>query len=334
MAGITRPMADPGRGLGSIGCRLRRWSACLLLVAAPALASGDGPRIELNGFDLRDASVPVAAIERGGPPRDGIPAIDRPKFTPAAKARLESHARVLGLKIAGMARAYPIAILNWHEIVNDRFGDQAVVISYCPLCGTGMVFAAPAGSGDPRFGVSGLLYNSDVLLYDRASESLWSQIAQTAISGPAKGTRLLLLPVTHTSWADWRARHPDTVVLSSDTGYSRDYSRNPYAGYEQSSRLMFQVQHRDDRVAAKQWVLGVELAGRHKAYPFDILERAVDADGWLNDRIGGRVLRIRYDASHRSAEAYDDKGNLLPTVMAYWFAWAAFHPQTELLQRP
>jgi hypothetical protein len=267
-------------------------------------------------------------------PRDGIPAIDRPKFVRADQAKLGADDRILGVALNGQARAYPVRILNWHEAVNDRFGDRKVPVTYCPLCGTGMAFDPPAGTGSAGFGISGLLYNSDVLLYDRATQSLWSQILQTAVSGPLKGTRLQSVALTHTSWADWRQRHPATEVLSTDTGFVRDYGRDPYAGYDRIQSLMFDVQHRDDRLPLKEWVLGVEAGGATKAYPFSVLARAVDAKGELTDTVGGKRLRVRYDRAHGTAEAFDAEGRPWPGTMAFWFAWVAFHPLTEVLGAP
>lgn len=312
--------------------------AALSVAAAPALggpAAGPDPA-QYNGFDLRDALVPLAAIEHGGPPRDGIPAIDRPKFVAAARTSLRPADRVLGLEHRGVARAYPVRILNWHEVVNDRLGGDPVTITYCPLCGTGMAFGArvPAAGGarDLSFGVSGLLFNSDVLLYDRATASLWSQLRQQAISGPLKGTLLKALPLEHTTWEDWRRRHPGTEVLSFDTGFARDYERDPYAGYEAVNRLMFDVQHRDSRLGPKEWVLGLSLGNASKAYPFATLAARVGRDGVLEDRLGGQAVRIRYDARHRAARAEDAAGQPLPAVTAFWFAWVAFHPDTALLR--
>jgi hypothetical protein len=300
----------------------------LLALAGAATASAR----ELNGFDLRGALVPVERIERGGPPRDGIPAIDRPSFVAAAQARLQPQDRVLGLSHAGQTRAYPVRILNWHEVVNDRLGSDPVAITYCPLCGTGIAFLARSAGRELDFGVSGLLYNSDVLLYDRATESLWSQIRQQAIAGPLKGGRLESLPLEHTSWADWSSRHPRTQVLSAETGFARDYDRDPYAGYERVQRLMFEVEHRDARLPLKEWVLGVSVGDARKAYPFSALERALGAaaSGRIRDQVGGRDIVIRFDRTHRTAQAYDAGGRALPSVMAFWFAWVAFHPGTAL----
>jgi hypothetical protein len=285
----------------------------------------------LNGFDLRDALVPQQAIERGGPPKDGIPAIDRPRFVPAASAGLANGDRVLGIHHNGVARAYPVLILNWHEVVNDRIAGDPIAVTYCPLCGTGMAFDGRVAGRELQFGVSGLLYNSDVLLYDRGTDSLWSQIMSRAVTGPLKGTRLVPVPLAHTSWADWRRRHPSTQVLSADTGHQRDYTRDPYDGYDKVPRLMFDVQHRDERFPLKEWVLGVTVGDTAKAYPFSVLEQRVGADGRLSDTVGGQPIDIRFDRAHHTAQAFDSQGRQLPSVMAFWFAWVAFHPQTAVL---
>ena len=305
----------------------------MALCVCAARAGAPDPA-DFNGFDLANASVPTQAIQRGGPPKDGIPAIDHPKFVGAGQARLADGDRVLGVMLNGRARAYPVRILNWHEVVNDYFGNRPVVVTYCPLCGTGMAFDAALGTGTGSFGVSGLLYNSDVLLYDRATQSLWSQILQTAISGPLKGTRLQSVALTHTRWADWHRRHPTTQVLSSDTGFERDYSRDPYAGYDRIQQLLFSVEHRDDRFPLKEWVLGIEVNGTHKAYPFSVLASAADGAGNLTDTVSGQRLRIRYDRTHGTAEAFDSERRPWPATMAFWFAWVAFHPRTEVFRAP
>ncbi len=299
-----------------------------LWLAGPSFAQS------LNGFDLKGALVPASAIARGGPPRDGIPAIDRPRFVSAAQSGLGDKDRVLGIVRDGVIRAYPVRILNWHEVVNDRIGGEFVAITYCPLCGTGVAFSARVSGKVAAFGVSGLLYNSDVLLYDRATESLWSQLLGQAISGPLKGHMLDSVPITHTTWADWRRRHPATEVLSTQTGFSRDYATDPYAGYDRIARLMFDVQHKDDRLPLKEWVLGLKLGSEARAYPFSVLATRVDPQGRLRDNVGGQPVEIRFDREHQSAEAYDSAGRPLPGVMAFWFAWVAFNPKTTVLAAP
>ena len=306
---------------------LRRLAPLVLVLVASASSSAQ----TLNGFDLRGAAIPVAAIERGGPPRDGIPSIDNPRFVPAAQAGLKDGDRVLGISRGGHARAYLVRILNWHEVVNDRIDGLGLTVTYCPLCGTGMAFEARVAGQEMIFGISGLLYNSDVLLYDRVTDSLWSQLLERAVTGPLKGTPLKTVPLVHTSWADWRSRHPGTVVLSTETGFARDCARDPYAGYDKIPRLMFEVQHRDERLPLKEWVLGLRVGGTAKAYPFSVLAQRVDASGRLRDRVEGQDLEIRYSREHRSAEAFDGSGQPIPSVMAFWFAWFAFHPQTQVL---
>jgi hypothetical protein len=302
---------------------MRHLATFLLSLALAASASAAPVK---NGFNLAGALVPAGAVLPGGPERDGIPAIDRPRFLPAGVAGdLKPEDRVLGLSLNGQAKAYPIAILNWHEIVNDHFGDTSVAVTYCPLCGTGMAFLARSGGETLTFGVSGLLYNSDVLLYDRQSESLWSQIDRRAISGPRKGERLEALPLEHTTWGDWQQRHPDTLVLSRDTGETRDYERDPYAGYDQEEGLYFPARFKAQGYHPKERVLGLEIDGRFKAYPFAELAKT---DGAVRDRLGSRPVTVRFDAEHGNATAEDAQGRHIPAVVGFWFAWYTFHPDT------
>jgi len=305
------------------GIRLLILISLLMILIAVAIGRED------NGFDLTGSLVPADQIHLGGPPRDGIPAIDAPVFVSAGQAEfLSDDQRVLGLAYRGQVRAYPISILNWHEVVNDRFGQEPVAISYCPLCGTGVAFAARSAAGAHKFGISGLLYNSDVLLYDRATESLWSQLLMQAVAGPLKGERLTPLPLSHTSWKAWRKQHPDTQVLSTDTGHARDYARDPYAGYLDSSTLYFPVSSRSRRYHPKERVLGVEIDGQFKAYPFSELSRSGSA--LVTDRVADRTITVRFDAEAQSAQAFAADGTQLAAVTGFWFAWYAFHPETEI----
>ncbi len=279
-----------------------------------------------NGFDLTGSIVPVHEILSGGPPRDGIPAIDSPKFLSGNKAAsMNSRDPVLGVSRNGINKAYPIAILNWHEIVNDQFGSEAIVVSFCPLCGSGVAFTATASGRARHFGVSGLLYNSDVLLYDRETDSLWSQLMGQAISGPLKGTPLKQITMAHTSWGDWLGRHPDTLVLSRNTGFKRDYERDPYAGYADSNGVIFPVSHKDPRFHPKERVIGVEIDGQAKAYPFSELAKS---NGKINDQIGAQEFSIVYDDELQSGTILDQNSNEIVSTTVFWFAWYAFHPGT------
>jgi hypothetical protein len=301
--------------------------ATLLFVHAAA-AGGD------NGFDLSNSILPRADIAHGGPPRDGIPALsDPPLIAPAEAAYLEPGDRVIGIELNGDARAYPVAILNWHEIVNDRIGGRRFAITYCPLCGTAVAFDAEVGGEATDFGVSGLLYNSDVLLYDRATESLWSQILGKAIAGPRVGMTLRAVPVSHTTWRDWLQKYPSTRVLSDDTGYARDYRRDPYAGYEESRALYFAVNHEaPDSYHPKEIVVGLDVDGVYKAYPFSELERRNEAR--FEDTVNGRRLLIEWDAANRSVQITDGAGNRVAAIQGFWFAWFAFHPDTLVFGPP
>lgn len=160
-----------------------------------------GGAVSKNGFDVSCHAVPIEEIRSGGPPRDGIPALVNPVFVSAEKATfLRDGDRVLGLVGNRESKAYPIKILNWHELVNDWIDDHPILITYCPLCGTGIAFERQIDQNPVIFGVSGLLYQSDLLMYDRETESLWSQIAMKAIAGPLTGARLQPLFLEHTTW--------------------------------------------------------------------------------------------------------------------------------------
>ena len=308
--------------------RFRQLVLCLVLIAAGAPVAALAQ--EMNGFDLKGSLIPSEQIHFGGPPKDGIPAIDSPKFASGEfAASLRGDDAVLGIARGGVARAYPVRILNWHEVVNDRYGDEAVVVTFCPLCGTGVAFDARIDGRVLSFGVSGLLYNSDVLLYDRQTQSLWSQLLGQAISGPMKGQFLKMLPLTHTTWSDWRARHPATLVLSPDTGQPRPYARDPYAGYASSEEIMFPVAFRSAGFHPKERVLGIKIGGQAKAYPFVELGKT---SGTLADRVGDTALSIRYDRAASSATAYTADGQQLPAVVGYWFAWYAFNPKTAVFR--
>ena len=281
-----------------------------------------------NGFVLTGALVPPDEILSGGPGRDGIPSLDNPEFVNAGKTRfLSAKDRVLGIHINGIARAYPVRILNYHEIVNDSIGGVGIVITYCPLCGSGMAFSSTVNGRQLEFGVSGLLYNSDVLLYDRQSMSLWSQIKKTAVTGRMKGTELDAIPLSHTTWRDWQARHPTTQVLSTDTGFRRNYKVSPYGNYNRDGGLYFPVAEENSRYRRKATVLGLEIDGEFKAYPFDELEKGPEN---FVDEFQGRSFEVIYDHKNQTARIVDANGDELASLLVFWFAWYAFHPDTDI----
>lgn len=321
-------LTETGRvALREVSMRYRLWLALLVLLFGPATAQG----LQMNGFSLADSLVPANEIFRGGPPRDGIPAIDNPVFESAEVADqwLDDRDIVLGVHLDGEARAYPARVLVWHEIVNDRLADTPLSVTYCPLCGSGVVFDRRLGERLLDFGVSGLLHNSDLLLYDRQTESLWSQIPGKAISGELRGETLTRLPVTHTAWSVWREQHPDTQVLSRETGHERDYARDPYVDYDRSYSLLFPVEERDRRYHPKELVIGLEENGQARVWPFAELR---ETDGILEDDFFGKPVLVRYDDEFQAAAVFDEQGEQLPAVTAFWFAWFAFYPFTEVYE--
>jgi len=284
-----------------------------------------------NGFDLTNSLIPVDQILQGGPPRDGIPSIDKPKFVAARSANfLKPSDRVIGINYNGESRAYPISILNWHEIVNDSIRGKGVSVTYCPLCGTGLVYEGSVNGRALTLGVSGLLYNSDVLLYDRETQTLWSQILSKAINGPLSGQKLTMISSSQTSWAKWLKQHPNTKVLSTDTGFSRDYTRSPYGNYDNNTETYFPVNAQSRQYHPKERVMGITINGKHKAYPF--AELAKLGTTRLQDQFQGQQLTLEIDVPNRDGKILDANGKPVDLVNGFWFAWYAFHPDTAVFK--
>ena len=250
-------------------------------------------------------SVPYGEILTGGPPRDGIPSIDDPQFISPEEASqwLEDNEPVIALEIEGVARAYPLQILTWHEIVNDTVADVPVMVTFCPLCNSAITFDRRLGGEVYEFGTSGMLRNSDLIMYDRTSESLWQQLTGEAIIGDLVGERLTFLPSSIVSFADFRGTYPDGVVLSRETGHRRSYGNNPYAGYDRIGQSPFLFDgEEDDRLAAMSRVVTVSLQEPSGdtvdvAYPLSILA----AEGVINDSVGGRDLAVFHAIGTSSA---------------------------------
>lgn len=285
------------------------------------------------GFDLRNATIPQNEIRAGGPPQDGIPALSSPRFVKVDEVDyLDDEDRVIGVQIGSEARAYPIPILNLHEIVNDRIGDVPFMVTYCPLCDSAAVFDRRTPLGEREFGVSGLLYNSNVLMYDRGGqpESLWSQVLGEGVSGPAAGEKLNALPMELTTWRQWKSSHPETLVLSTKTGHARNYRRNPYAGYFNTPNLMFPVRPLDQRLPAKTPILAVWTSdGKSNAHP--IAAGKADASFIGEYSVGGRSYSVAFDRNTETARIVEsDEG--VYWMHSFWFAWSAFHPGAEVVK--
>ncbi len=316
--------------------------------------------METNGIRH---SVPLDKIKSGGPPKDGIPSIDEPKFAKISDSHFMSDAdTVIGLEINGDAKAYPIFILVWHEIVNDTVGDIPVSVTYCPLCYTNQVFERIIDGQKVEFGTSGKLYNSNLLMYDRYTESYWSQALGTAVKGELTGYELDLIPFDVITWGDWKKLHPDTVVLTTDTGYIRPYDADPYGNYYTEPQIMFPVEYSDDRLNPKEIIIGFDQDGVYKAYR----QNDVESQVIINDSIGetpvmlvslfsensrafvrlvgdetldfaykdGKILdsmtesEWNYDGLSVSGTYLGEQLQRMPIEPGFWFEWVAFHPQT------
>ena len=282
-----------------------------------------------NGFDLERLGIPLKEIMGGGPRKDGIPAIDNPVFKSVGDTTyLKEDDLIMSVSHKGITRAYPIRILNYHEVVNDSIENLHFAVTYCPLCGTGMVFNREIENEVTTFGVSGLLYQSDVLLYDRASESLWSQMRMKGVSGARLEYALEWIPSEFMTWSAWKNRHPDGEVLSRKTGTRRNYGTTPYKGYELNEGVYFPVPLYRKDLGTKHLVLGIELNGIATAFDLEIFEPGKK----YIDKIGERSIHVSYDKESKHARVtYADSGEAIPHVFAYWFAWQAFHPDTRLM---
>ncbi|MGI9009833.1 MAG: DUF3179 domain-containing protein [Nitrososphaeraceae archaeon] len=231
-------------------------------------------------------TVPLDKIVSGGPPQDGIPSIDNPKFQSVQEADeiLEDSELVVGLNIKGDIRAYPLQILVWHEIVNDVVGDKPVAITYCPLCFTNQVFNSTLNDGSiVEFGTSGKLYNSNLVMYDRKSNSLWSQALGEGIVGEYAGVKLERIPFDVAYWKEWKELYPESKVLSRDTGSVRPYGADPYGDYYTNDLILFPVANDDKRLGLKEIIIGLENnKDQYKAYKLQDIE----TNSVINDEIG------------------------------------------------
>ena len=250
--------------------------------------------------DFSRHTVPFEEILSGGPPRDGIPPIDEPKFIDFDEAdrylgRLEP---VISFEINGDVRAYPLQILTWHEIVNDVVGGVPVAVTFCPLCNSAIVFDRTLDGVVHRFGTSGKLRHSDLVMWDWETESWWQQLTGEAIVGELAGKKLTFLAGPIVSWGDFKEANPDGKVLSQDTGFQRDYGRNPYLGYDRVDNPPFLFKgDLDGRLLPKERVVTVTVGNLDAAFPFSILAQ----EKVVNYNVGGRDLAVFFKPGTRSA---------------------------------
>lgn len=310
-------------------------------------------------------TIPLDEIKSGGPPPDGIPSIDNPKFVNASQAPfLKDDDLVIGLRLNGETKAYPLFILVWHEIVNDKFGNTPVTITYCPLCFTTQVFERILNGTEVQFGTSGKLYNSNLVMYDRSSGSYWSQALGESIKGPFAGTNLKKIPFDVARWSDWKSLYPDSLVLTTNTGFQRPYGSDPYGDYYTSNEIIFPVSHTDNRMHSKEKIVGFERSGHFKAYKISNVESSkiindkvgeskillvsqyTDMTRVFDRKINDKVLDFAYSNGKiidtRTNSEWNFEGQAISGTMkgeqlqrltlnpGFWFEWVAFHPDTEI----
>ncbi|MEK7614834.1 MAG: DUF3179 domain-containing protein [Patescibacteria group bacterium] len=307
-------------------------------------------------------------IVSGGPNRDGIPAIDKPIFetVSAADQYLDNDGFGLVVTSGTRVRFYPYQILVWHEIVNDSFDGKPLLVTYCPLTYTGLVFDPQINTETFLFGTSGKLLNNNLLMQDRKTNSLWSQAIGEAVVGDLKGTQLKLRPSFTITWADFKDTFPNGMVLSRRTGVVRDYTHDPYGNYHTTNAVLFPLSHVDSRLETKKLVFGYKTPDEQKAYPTDVIQKMLI----VNDEVDEHSLFVFWDPDLKTVRGYfrDPTGTPLtfewqdnrlvdrethsvwntegkaisgslrgtsltavPLENHFWFSWAAFHPNTNVL---
>jgi hypothetical protein len=212
----------------------------------------------LQEFDTSNSIINLNDLISGASGRDSIPPLTDPDYVSAIEADfIHDNDLVVGLSIGGQERAYPLNIMNYHEIVNDVLEGTPIAVTWCPLTRSAIVFNRQIGGETLEFGVSGFLYNSNLVMYDREFFGLWPQLWTGAVSGRFSSQNLQVIPSQVTTWEDWLDNHPDTLVLSEDTGYSRDYDTDPYLSYQSSNEIRFPVNNSDGRLPQKSFVIGI-----------------------------------------------------------------------------
>ncbi len=318
-----------------------------------------------------DLDCIASKLVSGGPPRDGIPAINKPVFISGAESEskgwVSSDSLVDAVATGSEFRAYPRSITVWHEIVNDTIGGVPITLTFCPLTGSAVAYRGRAQDGTSlTFGTTGLLYNSNLVMYDRETNSMYPQILGLGISGPNKGVELEQVPATTTTWAGWKSAHPDTLVLSRDTGYARDYGFYPYGDYDSNASVYFPVAYTSSRFGPKTQVTGARVGMDSAAFAKDRLR----VTRVVNLTLGGQPVVAFYDGSVDFVRVFSRKvkdstytfsfensrivdretgsvwsgqgvatnGPLVNTsltpvnhLQVMWFGWYAFHPSTNVI---
>jgi hypothetical protein len=291
----------------------------------------EGIQVTANGVKYL---VNPNKIRGGGPPKDGIPSIDNPKYVSVEDADqwIEDNELVMAIDYKGVKRVYPLQIMVWHEIVNDEIAGDKILITWCPLCGSAIAFESKIEIDGERkeveFGTSGKLYNSNLVMYDRETDTYWTQIGGRAIVGELTGQELVPVSIETVVWRDWKKENPDSEVLSQSTGYARQYGRDPYGNYYEDTFIMFPVEASDERIHPKTVIFGIEIDGVYKAYDeVDLID-----EGTITDTVNGVEIKLERENSGLVRITNLDNNEEIVKERDFWFAWYAFHPETSLYE--
>lgn len=324
-----------------------------------------------TGSGSNEWLIPRNRVVDGGPGKDGIPALSNPQFISISQATyLSDNDLVVGYRNGNDIRAYSHNILNWHEIINDDVSGDKLAVVYCPLTGTATGWNRMLSSGETTFGVSGLLYNTNVIPYDRKTNSNWSQMLLKSVNGSLSGTDATNMQVIETTWKTWKEMFPNSKVVSTSTGFNRNYSSYPYGDYRTNhNALLFSIEPDDNRIPRKERVLGIIKDGKAKVYRFSSL---TGSNGIIEDVFRGESLVIAGDVQKNIMVAFEKKlpdsnvpvftidnsgagllkdqfGNIWDAfgvavsgpltgqklkspvyIMGYWMAFGSFYPNTEI----
>ena len=291
----------------------------------------------LPGFDAdtsvisEDSRISSDLLLPGGPPKDGIPAIDQPKFVTGSESSFADDETVIGVYYQNIAKAYPYKILNWHEIVNDTIGDLPITVTLCPLCDTTPVFIRKVNGNITTFGVSGKLFQSCLVMYDRLSDSLWYQPWGIGVAGKFNNNVLERIPAYKTTLGKWKKLHPDTLVLTSDTGHERDYNRNPYGSYLTNDIVIFPVRNQELLIGHPKKIFSYIMVPDDKTSKnhFSGLSAQVSHDelkliGKKEIQFGNRKVIAKWDQNLENVRFFEqDEITEIPSSTAFGFLYPA-----------
>ena len=261
------------------------------------------------------ASIPLEKVLDGGPGKDGIPALTNPKFIGIEDAEKDIAGDVDGIvvSVGDTTKFYPFSVMVWHEIVNDVVGNKPLVVTFCPLCGSAIVFDTK-----DQFGVSGKLYESNLLMYDKSTESLWSQSIGTAVVGDRTGEKLAIYNSQLMTFQDFKKKWPNGQVLSTDTGHSRDYSFYPYRDYNDSEDIFFPISVKDTRLPTKEIMYVVNAYEHSVAFPVKQLSSSIVSIAVGDNKVSANLI-------DGEVIVKDSSGKILPGYNEMWFSWATQH---------